>query len=166
MRQITVESPKEFMERHSATGPSAKASNRRWVFADGAQLIDRGYPLDPEGHEPPEDEIALAKLRREYLQLRLKVEVDAFNTFRSKCYEQLLYAKRWPSYGGAPGPDDIEQLKAGKKRIEALRNQLQEVEERLSQTPEAARQREREQDAAEEAEHLADIGNQIAAIQI
>jgi hypothetical protein len=164
---VFIEDPREFIQRHSKDGPPVRTGRykNRTVFADGALLIDKGHPKLLAMVEPPTDAVAKLRLRGEYVSLRLEEEVNAFNKFKTQCRQQIAFSKRWRNHPG-PGLDDTSQLKAGQKRIAALREELEEINHKLTQTPEAIKQREHEQRHAEMQSKITTLANEIESIQI
>jgi hypothetical protein len=134
----------EFDQRHGGHQKSIVIGNMR-VFEDGAQRVihNARHPGSMAGCiEPPSDPILLARIRKLYVDTKLKQEVKDFNTYKADCIQKTQLAARYPHLPSI-GDFELQQLEAGKARIEVLTNQLEELQLALSGTPEEVSKRQR-----------------------
>lgn len=125
-------------------------------------LFENGGFSDGQMHiNPPEDEIGLAKMQRQYLRYQEKGWTAAFNRLRQVAFD----AAKW-SGKNVPTISEyhIEELEKIQSVVLELREKLEPLNELLSASPEAIVQEEREQaDQANYADRgrLVDLVNQI-----
>lgn len=109
-------------------GTYEKAGNR-YLFEDGAVAVESSdrstsYTLT----DPPTDELELLKAKREFVQARLNREVAAFNDYRNETIEQLNFHRANPLNIPAPPATAEDDLRKGAERIQAVQQQLDELE--------------------------------------
>jgi len=126
---IVIEELNDFIERNDAGEP---------VFTGGRYLFRNGAISSSDGRhhqEPPPDRWERLELQKEFLEFRLKREVEAFSKFQQDCITQADMAE---TYGSVPPPpaDAPQRLKRGKRRISILQFKLKRIQAELEQSPE------------------------------
>jgi hypothetical protein len=102
---------------------------------DGARINQWGM------HDPPADPAALLRAKLRFVELKLRAEENAFNTFHRECGEQLSIRQRYGNTVPPPPADWREQLERGKGRIRKLRVELGKLDREIAALPdEQARQ--------------------------
>jgi hypothetical protein len=132
------------------------AANKQFEEAHGGPALrdpDSGNELYPDGTErkfsdvintyqiwepvQPEEKL---RARRKYLALQLRLECRDFDNFKNDCIAAEKYAGQYINQPGVP-LDAAELLRAGAKRIAALKRQLAQLDREISSLPdEVARQ--------------------------
>jgi hypothetical protein len=142
-----IENWQEFAERQQS---EYLTINNRVLFANGAiWSIDGSFRADP-----PTDTNHLRSLRIEFLEERLRLEVEDFSRAKNEWLLAAHYAKN--NFGVAPPPPDAkERLEAGKRTIEALQAEIRELGAGYAESPEGQAQLDRER---LEQERLLQIG--------
>jgi hypothetical protein len=103
--------------------------NRCELLPDGARIDQWGM------HDPPADPGALLRAKRRFVELKLQVEENAFNTFHRECGEQLSIRQRYGNTVPPPPADWREQLQRGKGRIRKLRVELGKLDREIAALP-------------------------------
>jgi hypothetical protein len=111
----------------------------------------------------PEDELAALRGRRDYIAAVLEREEKDWHAFKSECGQQAQLHLQNPRFCPSAPHDAVEQLEAGKARIEKLRTDLAEIEEQLPNNQ--AQQHQEERDSRRYSEALKHR-NQISAVEL
>ena len=114
-------------------------------YADGGCIVGRGLFLFQNGavsdgvtnhYEAPVEQATLLRLRKHFIATKIKREVAAFDQFKASCEQQAGYHVRSPMTCPPPPANAADQLRAGKARIEKLREQLAAVDREIAASPE------------------------------
>jgi len=109
-------------------GKHVLVSDGNRLYEDGTRVTGIDYPLV---HEAPQDEIRLARLRKQYLMIKLKEEVNDFEGFKHACLDQARMHAANPRFCSPPPPSAKEQLEAGKTRIMEIRMEIARIDLKL-----------------------------------
>lgn len=154
----STEGWQEFVTKH---GKDYVLAGNRFYWPNGA-VSDRTATFF---QDPPCDPTELLKARRRYFEAELEREVNEFNEYQAECQSMAHWNKQNPSC--CPPPEDAaDQLKRGKKRINALRKQLSEIDQELGKSPEGVAKRECEQRERERSQKLNEQLRGITSVQI
>jgi hypothetical protein len=158
-----IETFPEFAERHGGRSSAVLVDNNSWLFPDGAT-----YNSGPFGsrREPPSDPDTLLAVRLQYVRRKLDLEEEAFLKFQSDCRFQAHWAKANPSSCAPPPPNAGEQLRAGKKRIAALRKELKALDQQYAKTQGAIVARERQEQASAARHRIDDQLREIDSVSL
>jgi hypothetical protein len=155
---------RDFIARHG--GLMKEVAPGRFVFADGAMLVNKQDGFGPRPHEPPPARRDVLANRRLFYEGRLATFVDAFNRLKRALLGELDYETRLPIQyrwdekllGPAPQPayDGVAALTrlkdlAGEHRAELdkIIAEQDALPENVARREEEARQRrQKEQDEA------------------
>jgi hypothetical protein len=153
---VSFEAATKFKEEHSKDGPPLRNDNGHIFYPDGA--VQTPMVL----YNPPTDPERLSKLKRRYVALRLKDEINAFQQFKADCAERERFARQ----GTAPGPplDAADQLKAGAKRIQNLKEQLENLDAEIAKLPSEVMKRQSREDEQRRQENVRDQFAEINSV--
>lgn len=158
-----IESFEEFRMRPTGGG------NTDWVRApsSGILVFQNGARSngDLQHKDPPADAAECAKVRKTYLMVKLKSEIEKFRDYRANVSHQLEMARRYHNVP-EPGDEVVATLDAGERRIERLREQLREVEAILDDGREAEERRQREKEYDARLGRLAELDNLVRAFKV
>ena len=90
--------------------------------------------------EPPQEPGSLLRQKPHYWTVRLREEVNAFQSVRASEYEQAIVAANNAAIDGSvpcPGNEIVEQLKQGKARIAKLVETLKGLDAEIHELPES-----------------------------
>jgi hypothetical protein len=120
----------EFRQRmgceHIQLGLADGYSDNGCVVGRGSFLFENGALSDgvADHYEAPIEQVTLFRLRKHFIETKLKREVAAFSEFKASCEQQAGYHLSSPMTCPPPPANAVDQLRAGKARIEQLREQL------------------------------------------
>lgn len=155
---IVIETIEEFCARH---GAFVEINGYR-VFADGATCKVGDVALRKE---PPDNLTRLLNQRRCYFAERLRRAEATFRQTQAALAEQAAYAARYTNLP-TPPQDAPQHLLRLKQTVEKCRQDLLEINEALTNTPEAQYRRRQEEDRARRAKQCADLHSEISSINI
>ncbi len=131
---VLTESFLEFAKRQDCpyVNMNAGMSMRTSSGGDAAYLFENGAKSNGINHlEPPAHPIDLTKAQLKYTELALELEVKQFIAFKREIQQAALRAKQYENLP-SPGPEALEQLKAGAERIENLSLDIKVLRARLN----------------------------------
>ncbi len=131
---VLTESFIEFAKRQDCpyVNQNAGMSMRTSSGGDAAYLFENGAKSNGINHlEPPTHPIDLTKSQLKYTELALDAEVKQFKQFKRETQQAALRAKQYENLP-SPGPEALEQLKAGAERIENLSLDVKTLRARLN----------------------------------
>ena len=132
----------------------------RYLFANGGQSNGHNNHQDP-----PADEFECLRLKRDFLHSKLDKEVKEFKSYKKAQFDQAALHKKYPNLP-APDPKAPEYLQSGLERIEHLLDEIEPINARLAESPEARREQERNEQEAKRLAQIDDLVHKIDAIQI
>ena len=115
--------------------------------------------------DPPTDKYEILELEREIYQWTLDTEIENFNNAKKETMSQVSMAKRYVNITG-PDQSSVDDLKRGQSRIAKLRKQLEEVETKLGQSPDAVRHRQSVDRVHAEGSRVSQLGSEVMSIEI
>lgn len=134
----------------------------RWLFRNGATSDGHGYHIEPPTHNPPQ----LKKLKREFLNFRLKKATDAFNDMQNYVAEQS-HAHVLCQSAMSPRKDSVDILKRLQGRVLRLRESIKALDtDETTDSPEQIHQRVREQLEQEKRQHMSHLVSEASQISI
>lgn len=113
-------------------------------YPDGGRLVGRGSFLFQNGalsdgvtnhYEAPVEQATLLRLRKHFIATKLKREIAAFDQFKASCEQQAGYHLSSPMTCPPPPANAADQLRAGKARIEKLRDELAAIDRERATLP-------------------------------
>jgi hypothetical protein len=130
-----VEQFHEFAARHGKYVTGDLSASPRTADAVAQHYFEDGSHSDGTTHtEPPSDIHALRQAQRRYLALTLAIEERQWRQYKDWCMAQAANARRFPSACPAPSANCVEDLRAGKERINTLREKLRQLDELIAST--------------------------------
>lgn len=106
-------------------------------FQDGYRITFTSQRGGYSIHEIPSDEVERLQAVRKFYTLKLQDEVRDFQKFKGQCLQQTSLHARYPRSCPSPHPDSVNQLQAGKERIEALQAKRVEIDKHIEVAQEA-----------------------------
>jgi hypothetical protein len=150
----------QFKKEH---GNCVQVGDNLLIYEDGFQLRGSSSRGGLFQIIEPEDELAALRGRRDYTAALLEKEEKDWHAFKSECEQQAQLHLQNPSFCPSAPHDAVEQLEAGKARIEKLRADLAKIEEQLPDNKVNQHQEERSQQRYSDAlQHR----NQISAVEL
>ena len=153
-----IETFEEFCERHG--GEYVEVEN--WlVFPDGASCDDSFFVR----RDPPSDPTELLWTKRDFVGTKLKRAERDFRSFKHDALEHAQHALRNPNIP-PPVSEATQALQRLKGLVETHRAALAEINRQLNETPEAKREREREEFVRQRHQRIAALGRELQGIEI
>jgi hypothetical protein len=159
---ITIESYREFIERHNGR---ALRCDGQLLFADGASCSDDGECRQ----EPPRDPVELIRVKLRYWREAVKRSTADFEALRSECSRQAELAAR---YSNLPGPPNaaLSDLHKLKDAVTFCRDEVAKLEEewakKTADDPDRLRRQFRERYEKEQQAAAGALLSEIASITI
>lgn len=140
----------EFIKQNGGRDSVVQIGATNFILPTGAQ-----YSGSPGAElytliAPPSEPTARLHAELRYCTAKLDQEIKAFNDYKRSCDSMDLQHANNPQSCAAAPFNAAEQLRAGQKRIQKLRRQKAEIEDRLGQTKQEQDKRRIEEMAAEE----------------
>lgn len=156
---VLIEDFEEFSAKHG--GDPVRFQGNWWLFPDGASCDDN-FAIR---RQPPHDSAERIKLRREYVEAKLKLAERDFRDLKNEALEQAQLAI---TNSNLPAPPNgvPKELNRRKEIVQTLREQLAGIEEEYAQTPEAQRRRQREAELQERRTAIVGLMSEIETIEI
>jgi len=163
VHKIVPENYEDFKKRHGGDNESVVVDHIRF-FKDGASATEG--PRGNSWTEPPENPSSLLSAQRQFLDVKLKQEIEDFDKFYKECQTQVQHHQKFPAYCPPPPANAKEQLERGKKRIVKLRGELTTIDEDIAKTPEAKEKREKADTVAKQREQVSKQWKEILEVSI
>lgn len=129
------------------------------IYEDGTEIqgSDRGRTIYPA----PTTKLGKLRARVRFLTYKHNQEFDEFEKFKNECESQITYHIRSPKFCPSVPEEALEQLKAGKARIDKLREEVERLEAQLPENKQKQEQADLERKRSAE---MLDFKNKISSV--